>query len=103
MEQPPPRPRRRGANEAARAAFQEARRAGLVRRHLLKLRYLTDHPHAAEDDSPPENGGRVQGRPSPAPVRRSRRRAGRNPPVQLAFDFTTTPPPEQSTSDAEAA
>jgi hypothetical protein len=99
VEQLPPRPRRRGANEAARAAFQEARRAGLVRRHLLKLRYLTDHPHVAEDGLPPENGDRFQGQLGAAPRRRSRRKL----PVQLALDFTITPPPEQSTSDAEAA
>jgi hypothetical protein len=70
-----------------------------VRRHLLKLRYLADHPHLAEDDSLPEDGGPVQGQFGPAPRRRSRRKV----PVQPTLDFTTTPPPEQSTSDAEAA
>ncbi|WP_143086521.1 hypothetical protein [Amycolatopsis saalfeldensis] len=100
MEQTPPRPRRRAANEAARAAFQEARQAGLVRRHLLKLRYLADHPRTAEDGLPAENSDRVEAQPSPEPTRRQRRRAK---PVQPAFDFTTKPAPKQSTSDAEAA
>jgi hypothetical protein len=35
------RHRRRRANSAARAVLDEARRAGLVQRHLTKLRYLT--------------------------------------------------------------
>ncbi|WP_328611941.1 hypothetical protein OG943_23440 [Amycolatopsis sp. NBC_00345] len=100
MEQTPPGPRRRAANQAARAAFQEARRAGLVRRHLLKLRYLTDHPHVAEHNSPPEDGGPE---PLPAPTPLPRRRSRRNPLVQLAFDFAPEPAPERSTSDAEAA
>ncbi|MEV6648017.1 hypothetical protein [Amycolatopsis sp. NPDC051371] len=38
--EPVPRHHRRRANSAARAAFDEARRAGLVQRHLTKLRYL---------------------------------------------------------------
>ncbi|WP_410589782.1 hypothetical protein [Amycolatopsis sp. lyj-23] len=36
------RHRRRRANSAARAVLDEARRAGLVQRHLTKLRHLTD-------------------------------------------------------------
>jgi hypothetical protein len=103
VEQTPPGPRRRRANHAARAAFQEARRAGLVRRHLLKLRYLTDHPPVTEHDSSAENGHPERPGPLRAPTPLPRRRSRRNPPVQLAFDFTPEPAQERSTSDAEAA
>ncbi|MDI5980325.1 hypothetical protein [Amycolatopsis magusensis] len=43
---------RRAGNRAARAAFEEARRAGLAQRHLRKLHYLSRHPHRAR--LPPE-------------------------------------------------
>jgi hypothetical protein len=36
------RHRRRRTNNAARAAFAEARRAGLVQRHILKLARLSE-------------------------------------------------------------
>jgi hypothetical protein len=39
-EEPGGRHRRRRTNAAARAAFTEARRAGLVQRHLMRLRHL---------------------------------------------------------------
>ncbi|MEA5366906.1 hypothetical protein VA596_45765 [Amycolatopsis sp., V23-08] len=38
--EPAPRHRRRRSNRAVRAALDEARAAGLVQRHLLKLHHL---------------------------------------------------------------
>ncbi|WP_328450787.1 hypothetical protein [Amycolatopsis sp. NBC_00438] len=53
-----PRHHRRRANGAARAVFDEARRAGLVQRHLRKLHHLAvrrppDHPDPAHATFPP--------------------------------------------------
>lgn len=58
--QPAPRHRRRRANRVARAAFDEARRAGLVQRHLMKLHHLTARPTAVPEgpgapERPPES------------------------------------------------
>ncbi|MEV6628578.1 hypothetical protein AB0M83_36915 [Amycolatopsis sp. NPDC051106] len=53
-EQPAGRHRRRRANRATRTALDEARRAGLVRRHLTKLRYLADRAgRVPEPGEPP--------------------------------------------------
>jgi hypothetical protein len=41
-ENEPDRHQRRRTNNAARAAFAEARRAGLVQRHILKLTRLSE-------------------------------------------------------------
>ncbi|MGW5717592.1 hypothetical protein ACWEVP_15615 [Amycolatopsis sp. NPDC003865] len=46
------RHRRRRNNRAARAAFDEARRAGLVRRHLIKLQYLAERGKSAPAPAP---------------------------------------------------
>jgi hypothetical protein len=65
-QQPAPRHARRRANRAARAAFDEARRAGLVQRHLMKLHHLAAPPYpgltaalegpgAPETERPPES------------------------------------------------
>ncbi|MEU4674979.1 hypothetical protein AB0F91_45335 [Amycolatopsis sp. NPDC023774] len=90
------RNRRRAGNRAARALFDEARRAGLVRRHLLKLHYLADHPQHGENPVAPFLVG---GTP--------RRRRRTPPAVQLVFDFAPEAEPNndrtaprQSTSDA---
>ncbi|WP_432846035.1 hypothetical protein ACQPXB_36185 [Amycolatopsis sp. CA-161197] len=91
------RNRRRAGNRAARALFDEARRAGLVRRHLLKLRYLADHPQQ-QGETPAV----------PFPLDGTPRRRRRTPPaVQLVFDFAPEGEPNddrtttgQSTSDA---
>lgn len=54
------RHRRRRLNMTTRATLDEARRAGLVQRHLTKLRYLADRaraspePEAQVPESPPE-------------------------------------------------
>ncbi|WP_328617937.1 hypothetical protein OHS18_18930 [Amycolatopsis sp. NBC_00355] len=53
-----PQHHRRRANGAARAVFDEARRAGLVQRHLRKLHHLAvrrppDHPDPAHAGIPP--------------------------------------------------
>lgn len=51
QESPGGRHRRRRENAITRTAFDEARRAGLVRRHLTKLRYLAERtPPTAEPD-----------------------------------------------------
>ncbi|MFI5613353.1 hypothetical protein [Amycolatopsis sp. NPDC051903] len=103
MDQNEPRRRRRAGNQAARSVFEEARRAGLVRRHLLKLRYLADHPQHGE------NPRRIAEPPAPDATPRRRRR--KENAVQLLFDFAQPEPQEgkpesdrtttgQSTSDA---
>ncbi|WP_326564888.1 hypothetical protein VSH64_23840 [Amycolatopsis rhabdoformis] len=96
MTQNESRYRRRAGNQVARAVFDEARRAGLVRRHLLKLRYLADHPQQ-HGESPP----------APFPLGGTPRKRRRKPAVQLAFDFEQPTEAEadrtttgQSTSDA---
>jgi hypothetical protein len=53
------RHRRRRANRATRTALDEARRAGLVRRHLTKLRYLTER--AARAPTPEASGPAAEG------------------------------------------
>ncbi|WIX83155.1 hypothetical protein QRX50_21540 [Amycolatopsis carbonis] len=91
------RNRRRAGNRVARAWFDEARRAGLVRRHLLKLRYLADHPQQHGESAV-----------APFPLGGTPRRRRRAPPaVQLVFDFGPEEEPNsdrtttgQSTSDA---
>ena len=91
------RNRRRAGNRVARALFDEARRAGLVRRHLLKLRYLADHPQQHGENPA-----------APFPVDGTPCRPRRTPPaVQLVFDFAPEAEPNndrtttgQSTSDA---
>ena len=58
------RHRRRRDNSVTRAAFDEARRAGLVQRHLTKLRHLTTRSGAAP--SLPETPRTVESvRPAP--------------------------------------
>ncbi|MGW4484936.1 hypothetical protein ACWEOE_13965 [Amycolatopsis sp. NPDC004368] len=74
------RHRRRAGNQAARPMFAEARRAGLVRRHLLKLRYLADHPRQHGETAP-----------TPFPVAGTPRKRRKPPEVQLAFDFADQP------------
>ncbi|MET7998563.1 hypothetical protein ABZU76_47620 [Amycolatopsis sp. NPDC005232] len=91
------RNRRRAGNQVARALSDEARRAGLVRRHLLKLRYLADHPQQHGENPA-----------APFPLGGTPRRRRRTPPaVQLVFDFAAKKEPKndrttigQSTSDA---
>lgn len=59
MDHEPPggRHRRRRANRVTRTALDEARRAGLVRRHLTKLRYLAERAERApEPGRPPAEG-----------------------------------------------
>jgi len=46
------RHRRRRDNLVARTVFDEARRAGLVRRHLIKLRYLAERGGSAPAPAP---------------------------------------------------
>ncbi|MDQ7806777.1 hypothetical protein Q5425_23805 [Amycolatopsis sp. A133] len=46
------RHRRRRTNSVTRAALDEARRAGLVQRHLTKLRYLTSRPEPGTAGGP---------------------------------------------------
>ncbi|KDN22774.1 hypothetical protein [Amycolatopsis rifamycinica] len=62
---------RRRANGAARGAFTEARRAGLVQRHLRKLHHLSrrgtaDPPPVRRPDGVPFD--RTPPAPAPAPV-----------------------------------
>jgi hypothetical protein len=53
-EVPGGRHRRRRSNRLTRTALDEARRAGLVRRHLTKLRYLADRAgRVPEPGEPP--------------------------------------------------
>jgi hypothetical protein len=52
--QPTPREQRRRANRAARLVFEEARRAGLVRRHLVKLRHLDERDRSVRPDATAE-------------------------------------------------
>jgi hypothetical protein len=51
-EDPGGRHRRRRANRVTRTALDEARRAGLVRRHLTKLRYLAERAGRAPTPEP---------------------------------------------------
>ncbi|SEF33246.1 hypothetical protein SAMN05421837_106681 [Amycolatopsis pretoriensis] len=50
------RHRRRRANRVTRNALDEARRAGLVRRHLTKLRHLADRAARAPAPEPAPDG-----------------------------------------------
>jgi hypothetical protein len=52
-EQPGGRHRRRRANRMTRTVLDEARRAGLVRRHLTKLRYLAERAERAPEPGRP--------------------------------------------------
>lgn len=47
-----PHPNRLTRNGTARALFEEARRAGLVQRHLRKLHHLARHPHPPTANTP---------------------------------------------------
>lgn len=60
-EEPRGRHRRRRANRVTRGVLDDARRAGLVRRHLTKLRYLADRAGSAP---PPEPREPVTGEPA---------------------------------------
>ncbi|WP_146060451.1 hypothetical protein [Amycolatopsis sp. CA-128772] len=51
-ELPGGRHRRRRQNTLTRATLDEARRAGLVQRHLTKLRYLADRARPAPEPPP---------------------------------------------------
>ncbi|MEU0793691.1 hypothetical protein ABZ342_26760 [Amycolatopsis sp. NPDC005961] len=55
-EEPGGRHRRRRANRVTRTALDEARRAGLVQRHLTKLRYLAGRAPAPEARGPATEG-----------------------------------------------
>ncbi|MEU5262306.1 hypothetical protein [Amycolatopsis sp. NPDC021455] len=83
------RHRRRRGNSVARAALDEARRAGLVQRHLTKLRYLTARSSTAP--SLPETPSGTEPR---APA------LGRAPSAGTA---TPRPPAEPRSSNSEAA
>ncbi len=50
------RHRRRRTNRVARTTLDEARRAGLVRRHLTKLRYLAERAARAPAPEPAPDG-----------------------------------------------
>ena len=56
-EEPGGRHRRRRANRVTRDALDEARRAGLVRRHLTKLRYLAERAGRAPEPEDPAAEG----------------------------------------------
>jgi hypothetical protein len=60
-EEPRGRHRRRRANHVTRGVLDEARRAGLVQRHLTKLRYLAD---PAGNAPPPEPREPATGAPA---------------------------------------
>lgn len=53
------RHRRRRANRVTRTALDEARRAGLVQRHLTKLRYLAER--AGRAPTPEARGPAAEG------------------------------------------
>ena len=67
------RHRRRRANRVARTTLDEARRAGLVQRHLTKLRYL------ASRSLPDAAGGPLGELVHPAPHASTRETAGPEP------------------------
>ncbi|MFJ7219469.1 hypothetical protein [Amycolatopsis sp. NPDC098790] len=56
-QEPSGRHRRRRANRVTRATLDEARRAGLVRRHLTKLRHLTERAARAPAPEQPATDG----------------------------------------------
>ncbi len=65
-----PRHRRRRENGAARAIFAEARRAGLVQRHLRKLHHLAFRADAEHSGTAPPSaptGGAALSSSDPAP------------------------------------
>ncbi|MFJ1765005.1 hypothetical protein ACIOD2_32085 [Amycolatopsis sp. NPDC088138] len=55
--EPAPRHRRRRSNSAVRAALDEARAAGLVQRHLLKLHHLAAQSRRWPGDALRSPGG----------------------------------------------
>ena len=57
-------PRRR-TNSVTRAALDEARRAGLVQRHLTKLRHLTARAIAVQPPAPGDAHPATSGAPQP--------------------------------------
>jgi hypothetical protein len=69
------RHRRRRTNRLVRADLDEARRAGLVQRHLAKLRYLAERSQEAPEPATPD----AASPPVAMDVQRDRRRTGTPP------------------------
>ena len=100
-----PSPSLRTRNGAARVLFEEARRAGLVQRHLRKLHYLARHPRSptASAPRPTANLPGTEAATQPTRVRRSPGQLSLG--IELAHRPATPPrrPSTKTTASEEAA